>query len=73
MCARNSALKFYIYQLRLLTSYNLDTMYDTLNPNKQMTMMAIAYFMAQQPLKSFDRPQMRVSLSNSIFIILIFY
>ena len=32
----------------------------------------ITYSMAQQPLKSFDRPLMRVSLSNSILVTLIF-
>ena len=32
-----------------------------------------SYSMAQQPLKSFDRPLMRVSLSNSILVTLIFY
>ena len=29
--------------------------------------------MAQQPLKSFDRPLMRISLSNSILVTLTFY
>ena len=33
----------------------------------------ITYFMAQQPLKRFDRPLMRVSLPNSILVTLIFY
>ena len=33
----------------------------------------LTYSMAQQPLKSFDRPLMKVSLSDSILVILIFY
>ena len=33
----------------------------------------ITYSMAQQPLKSSDHPLMRVSLSNSILVTLIFY
>ena len=33
----------------------------------------LAYSMAQQPLKSFDSPLMRVSLSNSILVTLVFY
>ena len=35
--------------------------------------LGLTYFMVQQPLESFDRPLMRVSLSNSIFATLIFY
>jgi hypothetical protein len=31
----------------------------------------ITYSMAQQPLKSFDRPLLRVSLSDSILVTLI--
>ena len=31
------------------------------------------YSIAQQPLKSFDRPLMRVSLSNSILVTVMFY
>ena len=31
------------------------------------------YSMTQQPLKSYDRPLMRVSLSDSILVTLIFY
>ena len=33
----------------------------------------LTYSMAQEHLKSFDRPLMRVSLSNPILVILIFY
>ena len=33
----------------------------------------LACSMAQQPLKSFDRPLMRVPLSDSILVTLIFY
>ena len=33
----------------------------------------IIIIMEQQPLKSFDCPLMRVSLSNSILVTLIFY
>ena len=32
----------------------------------------LSYFIAKQPLKNFDRPLMRVSLSNSILVTLIF-
>ena len=35
--------------------------------------MLLTYFMAQQPLKSFDHTLMRGSLSNSILVTLIFY
>ena len=35
--------------------------------------MILMYAMAQQPLKSFDHPQMRVSLSKSILVTLIAY
>ena len=33
----------------------------------------LTYCMAQQPLKSFDCPLMRVSSSNSVLVTLIFY
>ena len=33
----------------------------------------LTYSMAQQPLKSFDRPPMKVSLSDSILVTLFFY
>ena len=35
--------------------------------------MDITYSMPQQPLISFDRPLMRVSLSDSLLVTLIFY
>ena len=38
-----------------------------------LLLLFITYFMAQQPFNSFDRPLMRVSLSNSLLVTLIFY
>ena len=35
--------------------------------------ITFTYSMAQQPMKCFDRPLMRASLSNSIVVTLIFY
>ena len=40
---------------------------------KILKFAVFTYSKAQQPLKSFDRHLMRVSLSNSILVILIFY
>ena len=42
------------------------------NGNNVATVL-LTYFLAQQPLKSFNRPLMRVYLSNSILVTLIFY
>ena len=40
---------------------------------KELNDVKVTYSMAQQPLKSFDRPLMKVSLSDSILVTLIFY
>ena len=40
---------------------------------KYQIIIIITHSMAQQPLKSFDRPLVRVSLSDSILVTLIFY
>ena len=42
-------------------------------PNTNKDSILLTYFMAQQPLKCFDRRLMRVSLSDSILVTLIFY
>ena len=41
--------------------------------DKALCWCLLSKSMAQQPLKNFDRPLMRVSLSNSILVTLIFY
>ena len=55
---------------------NLEVINATLFTTKRITEtmeVRITYSVAQQPLKSIDRPLVRVSLSDSILIILIFY
>ena len=44
-----------------------------LSTYKNLKIMINNYSMAQQPLKSYERPLMRVSLSNLIILTFIFY
>ena len=64
--------RFNIY-IYICTLFHMTIFTGKKTLKEEMTTYLLTYSTAQQPLKSFDRPLMRISLSNSILVILIFY
>ena len=71
--ARGKALVF-IYKSHVIFYFNyLLINWQAYNATTMKYFYIITYSTAQQPLKSFERPLMRGSLSNSILVTLIIY